>query len=209
MRSVCALKPGNESPRHLPQRVEDGALVERARSGDRSAEELLFRRHVRRVGAVVSRLIGAHEDVDDLVHDAFLIALCQLDRLREPQAFGGWVMQIAINRVRQTLRRRKLERALGLVNNDAVLLSEMAQPGLSPEVQVALRQIDKALALALPAQHIAWVLRRVEGYTLDEVAMACDCSLATAKRRIARADKRVEKLASDGSLALLVRGNDV
>ena len=41
----------------------------------------------------------------------------------------------------------------------------------------------------LPAdRRIAWMLRRVEGLALAEVASACNCSLATAKRRIAGAD---------------------
>jgi RNA polymerase sigma-70 factor (ECF subfamily) len=41
----------------------------------------------------------------------------------------------------------------------------------------------------MPAdRRIAWMLRRVEGLALHEVASACSCSLATAKRRIAAAD---------------------
>jgi RNA polymerase sigma-70 factor (ECF subfamily) len=35
---------------------------------------------------------------------------------------------------------------------------------------------------------IAWTLRMVEGLELAEVASACGCSLATAKRRIAAAE---------------------
>jgi RNA polymerase sigma-70 factor, ECF subfamily len=38
---------------------------------------------------------------------------------------------------------------------------------------------------------IAWMLRRVEGLPLAEVATLCDCSLATAKRRITDADRCV------------------
>ena len=41
---------------------------------------------------------------------------------------------------------------------------------------------------------VAWQLRYVEGYRLDEVAGLCHCSLATAKRRIADAEKRVHQV---------------
>jgi len=46
----------------------------------------------------------------------------------------------------------------------------------------------------LPAQdRMAWMLRHVEGMPLSEVATHCDCSLATAKRRIASAHRVVER----------------
>jgi RNA polymerase sigma-70 factor (ECF subfamily) len=43
---------------------------------------------------------------------------------------------------------------------------------------------------------IAWMLRRVEGLALAEVASACDRSLATVKRRIAAADALVAQYVS-------------
>ena len=43
-------------------------------------------------------------------------------------------------------------------------------------------------------QRIAWSLRYVEGYALGEVASACGCSLATAKRKIAAAQHKVRAL---------------
>ena len=44
--------------------------------------------------------------------------------------------------------------------------------------------------LSLPAdERIAWTLRYVERHRLETVAVMMDCSLATAKRRIARAQR--------------------
>jgi len=37
-----------------------------------------------------------------------------------------------------------------------------------------------------------WVLRFVEGCTLEEVAEVCGCSLATAKRRLVEAQARLD-----------------
>jgi RNA polymerase sigma-70 factor, ECF subfamily len=44
---------------------------------------------------------------------------------------------------------------------------------------------------------VAWSLRHIEGERLDEVAALCECSLATAKRRIAAASVRLEEMLSD------------
>jgi RNA polymerase sigma-70 factor (ECF subfamily) len=42
-------------------------------------------------------------------------------------------------------------------------------------------------------QSAAWELRYVDGHKLEQVASLCDCSLATAKRRIAAADAIVRQ----------------
>ena len=39
-------------------------------------------------------------------------------------------------------------------------------------------------------ERIAFSLRRLDGMELKEIAHACGCSLATIKRRLARAEKR-------------------
>ena len=45
---------------------------------------------------------------------------------------------------------------------------------------------------------VPWVLARIEGQALTEVANACECSLATAKRRIAEAETRLTRRLDDG-----------
>ncbi|MGH7439658.1 MAG: sigma factor-like helix-turn-helix DNA-binding protein [Polyangiaceae bacterium] len=44
---------------------------------------------------------------------------------------------------------------------------------------------------------IAWLLRHVQGERLQDVALACGCSLATAKRRIAAAQQVVQEALRD------------
>ena len=70
-------------------------------------------------------------------------------------------------------------------------LAAQADPRAGPEIHARISEIDRALA-RLPARcRVAWVLRYVEGSGIDEVAAAADCSRATAKRLIARADREL------------------
>lgn len=58
-------------------------------------------------------------------------------------------------------------------------------------MRAELALLDALLQRMRSAQRIAWMLRRVDGYQLEEVAEACDVSLATAKRWISAADALV------------------
>ena len=62
-----------------------------------------------------------------------------------------------------------------------------------------------ALRQAVAGSPIAFVLRRVEGHELAEAARLSGCSLATVKRRLARAERRFEAMArSDPALRPLL-----
>src|SRR5215472_2566544 len=84
----------------------DAALVGAARAGDRLAFAALYERYAR----VVHGIMLAHAPrsvVDDLVQDVFERALRQIAKLRDSNAFAGWLMAIARNRVRDYYRRSK------------------------------------------------------------------------------------------------------
>ena len=64
------------------------------------------------------------------------------------------------------------------------------QKGEAPKGVVGFRALDQLDSLS----RAAFVLRHVEGYELEETARLCGCSLATIKRRLARAEKRFQAL---------------
>jgi RNA polymerase sigma-70 factor, ECF subfamily len=178
---------------HRPaERVDDVELVERARSGESWAREAMFRKYVAMIAAAAQRLLRNTAEVDDVVQETFLIAFEQIDRLAQPAALRGWLLQIAISRVHRRFRSWRRWR-LPPAEETAARLEEQAARGLSPEQRTELALIDRALGkLELPLR-TAWVLRHVEGHSLDDTAVACGCSLATVKRRIGRAEEVVQQ----------------
>jgi RNA polymerase sigma-70 factor (ECF subfamily) len=172
----------------------DLELVERAQRGDSWAEEALFRRHVGRVAQVAQRLLGRTAEAEDVIQDSFVIALEQLPKLREGSAFRAWLLRIVVHQAHRRYRKRRMLTRLGFVSgDDAEALSGQAREDTDPELKAELRKLDRVLSELAARERFAWVLRYVEGYQLEEVAHACECSLATVKRWIARADERVRK----------------
>ncbi len=70
-------------------------------------------------------------------------------------------------------------------------LAALAAVDLRHEAREDLEHVDHVLDVAGVEPRIAWMLRRVDGLALDEVAAACACSPATAQRRIAEIDARL------------------
>ncbi len=193
MADVRALAVANDA--------SDADLVGRARDGDRWAEELLFRRHVKGVGATAMRLLHDATEAEDVIQETFALAFEELHKLREPAMFKPWLLRIAVSRVHRVFRRQRFWRLLGRDDAPIHTLADLASADLEPDARLELRLLDEELRRLPAEERIAWTLRRVEGMELREVADACACSLATAKRRIAAADARVRRHSRSGRQA--------
>jgi RNA polymerase sigma-70 factor (ECF subfamily) len=75
-------------------------------SGDRAAFAVLYERYRGAVHAVLLARAPARE-AGDLVQDVFLAALRRIGSLRDPGAFGGWLLMIARNRATDYHRRAR------------------------------------------------------------------------------------------------------
>lgn len=174
--------------------TDDAVLLDRARAGDRAAEELIYRRHVRYVGAVALHVCGRHQDAEDIVQETFTLALSRLDQLREPAAMRGWLARIAVSLCQRRVRRRKLLRFVGLDDGaDDAPLHHLCAHDAAPDVRAELARVQSVLAAAPDGERVAWLLHRVEGETLESVASMCGCSLATVKRRVAAVSERLQR----------------
>lgn len=174
------------------------ALVLAARRGDPRAEEALYTRFAPDVFRVVCRLLGSRDEAADVMQDTFVTVFEDLRTLREPAAFRGWVLQIAVRLVYRRFRRRKLTRFLGLDRSaQEEGLENLAQVDAGAEARAELRLIDAALRKLDSEDRIAWLLRHVEGFELLQIGEMMRCSLATAKRKLSRAEHAIAVFRAD------------
>lgn len=78
--------------------AEEAALLARVQAGDSAVFDTLVRRYMRRAFAIAYRLLGHREDAEDLVQDAFLIALERIGSFDLTRPFGPWFFRIVVNR---------------------------------------------------------------------------------------------------------------
>jgi RNA polymerase sigma-70 factor (ECF subfamily) len=176
------------------QALEDAELIGLVLGGQGRAFEALYRRHAAFAINLAVRLQGGAQDVEDLVHDAFVKVHERLAELRERAAFRSWLGSIVVRHVRTRLRRERLARFLGLspARDSGVELESLAAHDASPEVRAQLAQVYALLGTMAPDLRIVWVLRFIENHRLETVAELCNCSLATAKRRLHKAQQLLQ-----------------
>ncbi len=171
----------------------DAALVVSARADEAWAKEAIFRRHAALVNGLTFRLLGRDKEVDDVVQEVFAQAFATLDRLENPQALASWLSAITVRLVYKILRRRRLLGALGFRRSEPIDVEGIVSPNAPPEVLEELRLVYERIDRLPPDLRVALVLRRVEGLRLEAIATMTHASLATVKRRVAEADRRIRE----------------
>lgn len=192
-RAVEILRPSGAVVRALPFEGGDEALVEGLKRGQAPAIAAFCDRYGDHVRRILGRILGADSELADIHHDVFVRALEGVGTLRDARNIRGWVTVIAVNTARSALKRRARRRWLGLSPSDR------EPPELAGEVDdealEALEHAYRALDRMPADERIAFTLRFIDGMELGEVADACAVSLATIKRRLARAQQRFVTLA--------------
>jgi len=181
------------TPSNADEPVEVAALVDALRAGERWAPAALFDRYGHYVRAIVLHVLGPRSDATDVLHDVFVTAFEDVHQLKNPQALRGWLASIAVFRSKNYLRSR---RRFGLLFSAPDVRVVRPPAPATPAVSAALRSAYEVLDELDVEERIPFVLRAVQGFSLDEVAEACGVSLATAKRRVASARATFIRLSS-------------
>ena len=178
--------------RTLPFVGNDDAMVTAMRSGNRAAIAAFYDRYHAHVRRVLTRVLGLESELADLEHDVLVSALEAIDELREPGALKPWLTSIAVFTARTRILRRSRGRWLQLLPWNE--LPEVEARTRCGEVTEALRATYAVLDELPVDERVPFALRFIGEMDLTEVAAACSVSLATIKRRLARAEARFAAL---------------
>lgn len=177
----------------IAQHAELDALILRAQKSDEDAAAELLLRFRPLVHATQVKILGPDAELHDLVQETYLRAITHLKSLREPRGFANWLKRIATHVALDHLRTRKRQSWLSIV--DPLALPEVPTPSLDETKLLRVRRIYVLLDQLPSDDRAAFSLRWLAEHELAEVAELCGCSLATAKRRIARGQEFFTQLA--------------
>jgi RNA polymerase sigma-70 factor, ECF subfamily len=151
--------------------------------------EALYARYAPYVAAIAMRILGRESEVEDLVQDVFATAVRGLRRRHNHAEIKRWLATVTVRRSIRRLRFLALWSWMDL--DEEPQWERIADPDVDPDERRLVAHVYRALDRLPIRDRVAWVLRHVEGESLQQVADLCGCSLATVKRRIARAQARI------------------
>ena len=180
-----------------PPRDED--LVGALRAGDPEAPAALWARYSPSVGRVLAKALGPSLDIEDLTQEVFLRVFGRLPSLRDPSALRAFVLAVAMNVLKWEIRRRWVSRRVRLSGTGT--LPDIESTSADAEARHALQRCYRIFDSLPTKERMAFVLRYMEGMTIDEVAAALEVSISTAKRWVNRgAAKVAEQVTGDPDL---------
>jgi RNA polymerase sigma-70 factor (ECF subfamily) len=176
----------------------DRELIDRTLGGDGDAFGLLVERFQRKIFRVAYAIVRDESEADIVTQDTFVLAYTNLARFEGRAEFETWLTRIAINRSRDSLRRRQFV-SLFTTNEDGdeEPYIEPVDDRPDPERQLAATQLRAAIHRAettLSAQQkVIFRLRHYENLSLEEVAEHLGLAAGTVRAHLFRAVQKIRK----------------
>jgi RNA polymerase sigma-70 factor (ECF subfamily) len=172
----------------------DQVLVQAAQRGDDRAFRELVTRHEDRVYRLALRMLRDEQDAEDVLQETFLSVYRHLDSFRGDSEFSTWVYRIAANASLMKLRSRKATVSLDEPAPDGEEEGpprDLADWSVTPEEAILSSEIrtqmDRALQGLSEALRLVFVLRDIEGLSIEETARVLGISVPNVKTRLHRA----------------------
>lgn len=172
------------------ERPTDRELVLSARKGSLDAFGELAECCRENVLIELTRLLGNHDDAEDVLQEALLRAYRKLSTLKEPYNFGGWVRQTARN-----IARNRLARGRHFISLEEHLTQSEADRETTETRVFNPREVPAIVALSRLSSRLRETARLayLNGYSQKQVAHRLGVPLGTVKRRLWDGRGRMKK----------------
>ena len=181
-------------------------LIEKARSGDDGAFNLVVKAYRKRILGTIARLIGRPEDVEDVGQEVFLRLYYSLDQLRAAEVFEPWLYRLTVNAAYDYLRRQKRrhESRMSDLSEQQVMMADASASGKHRTEELrrtkVREMVHSLLGKVSEEDRILLMLKEVEGLSLKELEQIYKVNENALKVRLFRARQRVLKAFEAGEV---------
>jgi RNA polymerase sigma-70 factor, ECF subfamily len=176
-------------------RADEQRMIELAAAGDRAAAERCIREHQGSLYAYLLRMSGRPEVAEDIVQEAFVRVLTNLDRFDPRFRFSTWLFTIA-----RRLYINAMQRHRPAYDTDALQLREGSggapeSSTVAAEVGGNLKDAVQAALLQLPPdQREVVILFHQLDWPIAIIAQHMDMPEGTVKSHLHRARRRMRRM---------------
>lgn len=164
------------------------SLIAGCKAFDPHSQREIYRLYSKAMLNTAFRIVGARQDAEDVIQEAFISAFHHIERYREEATFGAWLKRIVINKALTHIR--KNGRMMPLEEDFDVAMEETALPteGISiDQVREAILELPDGFRTVLS-------LYLLEGYDHVEISEILGISVSTSKTQYMRAKEKLKMI---------------
>jgi len=159
--------------------------------------------HRKQIYQLAYRLIGNHEDADDISQEVFIRAYKSIRKFKGKSKLSTWLHRITVNLCINHLKKKSRH---GCESTDEKTLdmqvyslgSDRTKTPLdNVEAEELTRQVKEAVESLPVAEKVVFVLRVHQELSYKEIAWAIDCPIGTVMSRLNRARRRLRDKLKD------------
>jgi RNA polymerase sigma-70 factor (ECF subfamily) len=179
-------------------KVIEAEAIQRARDGDRTVFEYLYRSHSRRVYALCLRMVGNTAEAEDLTQETFLLLLRKIHTFRGESAFSTWLHRLAVNLVLMRLRKKSLpmvsiEATPDPDDETASATMDIGAPDLLLDGSLDRINLERCIERLPVGYRTIFVLHDIQGYEHNEISEILGRSVGDSKSQLHKARTRLRE----------------
>jgi RNA polymerase sigma-70 factor (ECF subfamily) len=182
----------------LCEASSDEELVAEAQGGNEQAVRLLIQRYNQRLFRTARGLVRDDAEAEDIVQEAYVRAFSHLRSFHGDAQFATWLTRILLNvaygRLRQrrpTIELSELETHAGADGRGCIIMFPGVPASTNPESEAGREQVRQVLEQAIDripqAFRLVFILRDIQGLSIEETATLLSIRPETVKTRLFRA----------------------
>jgi len=169
---------------------DDYSIIRQFIEGDKSAFQVLVKRHKDKVRNIIYITMNNSALVDDIAQDVFITVYRNLKFFRFESQFTTWLYRITVNKCKDYLRRINVRKIFSPIE-DGYEVSEYSIPAENKDIsKIVMDAISK-----LPAKlRMPLILKDIEGFSYQEISETLNCEMGTVKSRIFRGREKLKEI---------------
>ena len=177
--------------------MEEAELVQRLKTGDRSAFNELLKLYAGRVINTCYKFLLDKQDAEDVSQEVFIEVFQSIRSFRGDAKLSTWIYRIAVTRSLDEIKKHNRKKRLSSIGNFLHLddVANLITGGNMPDKKLNEKEKMTAVMQALNTlpdnQRVAFTLSKIEGYTNTEIAGIMNTTTVAVESLIYRAKKNV------------------
>jgi RNA polymerase sigma-70 factor (ECF subfamily) len=176
--------------------MDESEIIKQAQQGSHEAFAVIMKKFEQKVFHLAYSFVQDRAAADDLAQEVFIKAYLSLPKFRFQSEFGTWFYRVAVNHIKDYLRKtaRKKEVSLEDVEERRLAVEDKIPAGEKAQADEQRKKMVFQMLETLPQKYrMILTLRDVRGLPYEEIGQVLGISPGTVDSRLHRARKMLRK----------------